>query len=387
MKLRDYARLLSRVIHKKNGSLPEYVIFFVTDKCNARCERCFYWDSLNKNNKELSIKEIEQVSKSMGRFLYLSLTGGEPFIREDLDQIIKIFHKNNGVNTIAISTNASLTTPTVKVVKSVLEDPSCDTLNLVVNISLDGLREEHDKVRKLKGNFDMAMKTYNLLKEIKKKHPNLSLGIRMTYHALNQDKINEVYAYSRDVLNPDSINVSLIRGDPKNPVCKNIDLDGYERLSRRIEEDYYYKKVRGYRFFMSKVTSALNMVVRNIVMKTARTRSFQSVCYAGDISCVIYSNGDIYPCELLPNMKIENLYDYGLDFKKLWNSVNAERIRRWIVDTKCNCTHECFITSNVLFNPEYIPELTYRLARLYLTRPKQYEKPSFVGKPITVSAN
>lgn len=123
MKVKDYLRLASRVIHKPKGALPEYVIFFVTDKCNARCEHCFYWDSLNKNKKELSTQEIEAVSKSMGRFLYLAITGGEPFIRSELDQIIKIFHKNNGVNTIAVSTNASLTKPLLKIVESVLKDP------------------------------------------------------------------------------------------------------------------------------------------------------------------------------------------------------------------------------------------------------------------------
>ena len=256
---------------------------------------------------------------------------------------------------------------------------------MVINISLDGLREIHDEVRKLKGNWDMAMKSYEGLKELKKKYKNLSIGIRMTYHALNQHNIEQLYSYVRDILKPDSVNMSLIRGNPKNPITRNIDLDGYDRLSKRIENDYYYKRVSGYRFLMSKVTSALNMAVRNVVMKTARSNKFQSVCYAGDISVVIYSNGDVFPCELLPNMKIANLYNYDFNFETLWNSMQAEKIRNWVVDTNCFCTHECFITTNVLFNPRYIPELTYKLARLYLTVPKENKLSS--PSPLTPALN
>jgi len=73
-----------------------YLIFYVTNRCNFRCEFCFYYAEIEKGRKpnELSLDEIDQLTRKLGPLLQLSLTGGEPFLRKDLDEITHMFVEN-----------------------------------------------------------------------------------------------------------------------------------------------------------------------------------------------------------------------------------------------------------------------------------------------------
>ena len=66
-----------------------YVIFYLTNRCNFRCEFCFYYAEIEKGRKpeELTLPEIDQISKSVGSLLQLSMTGGEPFLRADFEEV------------------------------------------------------------------------------------------------------------------------------------------------------------------------------------------------------------------------------------------------------------------------------------------------------------
>jgi hypothetical protein len=71
----------------------------------------------------------------------------------------------------------------------------------------------------------------------------------------------------------------------------------------------------------------------------------------------MFANGDILPCELLIDRKLGNVRETGYDFKKVWFSKEADEARRFIRETKCFCTYECFLTVNILFNPRMMPKI------------------------------
>ncbi len=82
------------------------LIFHVTFRCNARCRFCFNWREINQNkDKELSLEEIQKISENLPRFPWLLLSGGEPFLRSDLVDLIETFHRNNKVAHVTIPTN------------------------------------------------------------------------------------------------------------------------------------------------------------------------------------------------------------------------------------------------------------------------------------------
>ena len=72
---------------------PLQLVLFITSKCNCDCTHCFYYKELNKI-EDLSLKELNKVSETVGRLRTLCLTGGEPFLRKDIVEIVKVFFKN-----------------------------------------------------------------------------------------------------------------------------------------------------------------------------------------------------------------------------------------------------------------------------------------------------
>ena len=91
-----------------NKSLSSYLILFVNNICQLRCDMCFYWDSMQIKTKQLSLEEIIKLSKSLPNLLQLTLTGGEPFLRKDLHEMPKIFSKYSNLSKCTVVTNGML---------------------------------------------------------------------------------------------------------------------------------------------------------------------------------------------------------------------------------------------------------------------------------------
>src|SRR5512146_3348809 len=108
-----------RILYKQ-GASPLYFVLFVTKNCNARCGHCLL-GSHERHTGELTIDEIEKVSRSMDDMLFFTPTGGEPFLRRDLSEIVKIFHRNNHVLNCGIPSNGSLTGRNIEITKEILD--------------------------------------------------------------------------------------------------------------------------------------------------------------------------------------------------------------------------------------------------------------------------
>src|SRR5205085_1743252 len=111
------------------------LILFVTSRCNAKCETCFYWQELNQPG-DMTFAQIERVAQTMPPITDLWLSGGEPTLRRDLVEIIDLFVQHNGVRRIIIPTNALIKAHVYEVVERALSrNPQID---LYLNIALDG---------------------------------------------------------------------------------------------------------------------------------------------------------------------------------------------------------------------------------------------------------
>lgn len=350
----DLVKFLPKLVFKE-GSMPLYLTFFVTNKCNLTCEHCFYSAELNLPTQELSLEEIEKMAKSMDPFPVLLYSGGEPFIRKDLAEVTHMFYKYNKVRYLSIPTNGSFlkwTEPTVEKMCTL-----CPDMTIVLNFSIDGLEEEHNRIRGGKDTFKKAMETFHTAKTWKKKFPNLRTGFVCTFTATNQDHIEELYDFLRSQ-GPDNISINLIRGTPKDPIVKNIDIEKFKRVTERVRKDLADTNMPGYDDFVA----AMGHNKYEMVIKTYESHEFQTVCYASKIAAVLYPNGDVYPCEMLDKSKmIGNIRkDFDMDFRKLWESKRNKEIADWVVDTKCFCTHECNVHCNIAFNPKYFAKTAAR---------------------------
>jgi len=130
-----------------------------------------------------------------------------------------------------------------------------------------------------------------------------------------------------------------------------VDLEKYKALLKRARA--YNSRQKHHGLYIS--SNVKDKLLSSIITNTVQERKFQGIyCNAGNKAGVLYSGGDLFPCELLEDKKIGNLRENNYDFRALWNSPKGSEIRNFIRDTKCFCTHECFITTNLLLDPKNI---------------------------------
>jgi len=357
-KPKQFQHHLYKTFYKKN-QLPSYFIYFPTSRCNLSCSHCFYHDSLNKRFNELTLDEIDTFTKTMDPLLTLALTGGEPYLRHDLDQIVRIFYENTKVPIINIPSNGWYLDKMNRQIRNMMK--WCPELILNQMISIDGLEEDHDKIRMgaHKGSFKKALETIELLKKIQKEFDRLNIGIIITFTSENQNKIKEIIKGIYEIAKPDNIAINLVRGDPKEKVNLNLDIKLYQEAVAYRNSLFYSKKMPGHkRFSGNKLATAGRVVLNDMVEKIYKTNNYQSPCYSANISGVMYPEGQVYPCEILDDShKIGNIRDFNLNFRDLWLSQKAKEEVNFIRKTKCFCTHECFNQVNILFNSKYYSKL------------------------------
>lgn len=339
----------------KNGSMPVQLTYFVTTRCNASCPHCFYAAELNNPQKhDLSLEEVERISKSMDDLLLIYIGGGEPFLRTDLPEIVEIFCRNNHTRIVSIPTNGFLPALMLPSIERMCQ--KCPSTSIHINVSIDDIGEAHEKFRKVPGGWNKLLQTMDGIKELKKKYSNLSLGCNATFHHFNQDRFKEIYFHMRDVLRPDSININLVRGKPKDPVSKDIDIAKYREVLSLLQADLRQSRLAVTKSSFQSLINENQARAKELIYNTYITNKPQIECTAGRLAAVIYPDGDVYPCELLedPAYKLGNLRENGCDFRALWSSAKAHETAKWIVETKCFCTHECFMSLNTMFTPSEV---------------------------------
>jgi len=314
---------------------------------------------------ELSLDEIDAFTKTMDPLLSLILTGGEPYIRHDLDQIARIFYENTKTPIITIPSNGWYLEKMSKQIRNIMK--WCPELILNQLISIDGLKEDHDAIRMkglnkgqgAKGSFDKALDAIKLIKELKKEFGRINLGIATTFTSENQNKMKDVIKGIYEIAKPDNITIALVRGDPKEKVNVNLNIKLYQEAVEYRNSLFYEKKMSGHaKFKGNKIATAGRVILNKKVQEIYETGKYQMPCYSGNLSGVMYPEGQVHPCEILDNSHmIGNIRDFDLNFKRLWLSQKAKEEVKFIRGTKCFCTHECFNSVNILFNPKFYPKL------------------------------
>ena len=154
------------------------VIWEITHNCNYGCSYCIFSCTKKRVEGELSTEECFHVIDELVKngFKHLKVTGGEPFIRKDLIEILEYASKYMVVD---VSTNASL-----------LSEDLVDKLNKIklkmIHVSLDGNKEEHESVRGI-NTYERTIRGLELLKKSKNK-----VRIGTVIHANNEDDLENL---------------------------------------------------------------------------------------------------------------------------------------------------------------------------------------------------
>lgn len=337
-------RGLSSRLHRlfEKGQYPTFLLLSVTDRCNCRCAMCHIWQK--KDIHDISREEYKKIFKDSlwKKLQILSLTGGEPFLRKDIDEVIlDAVDTLPSLNRISTPTNGLTPERIEEKVRKIMENLPPDIV-FKVGVSIDGLKETHDKLRGVPGAFEKATETVKRLKKVN--FPNFEVGILSLITCTNVAQLNETHRAFRRLTDKITYTLStdaeFFGGQTEE--CR-LDAPGIrERVIQFInrvlipgypEKSYLYHKYKDH------------------LIKKRRTYP----CLAGYRSSYIDSDGNLFPCHYLDNQfALANVLDILSPEQKdklikyetleeAWFSGEASKMRKRLKKHPycLNCSNNC----------------------------------------------
>ena len=331
---------------------PKIINLFITDRCNLYCSHCFYSAHLNKPVHEMTLEQYEKVFSSMKHpFKTVIITGGEPFLRTDIVEIVKILDKYK-TEKINMPTNATMPSVVVKKVKEILDNANID---FNIQVSIDGPEDLHDEIRGMKGSYKKCVETIKLLKDLKKDYKNFDITVSTTISRRNINKIKELSESIKELgvfhglqfvrssaLQTFDIDQGILSDfNSKDEVLSAGEM---EELSKFINEQN--KDVNP---LLGKTISLVN----DYFIKVVKERKRFMNCTAGKIDGIIYTDGSVAVCEF--TKPFANLKEFDYNFYNLWHSKLADKRREQT--SCCTCTHQCNLMNSLRYDKNSIRKI------------------------------
>jgi MoaA/NifB/PqqE/SkfB family radical SAM enzyme len=331
---------------------PTSIVFFITNKCNARCRHCFYWKELNKNEKEMEVKDIKKIANSLKDSYGLVITGGEPFLRKDIYEICKSFE--NKIKTLRIATNGLMTNTIYETVKKITTTLNFNHVD--IQISLDGAKEVHNSIRGVKGSFDSAIKTIKKLKSLNKKNLDIQIitAINKRNHTKLKEFINDIAHLKSQIFFVITRSSSFGVFNVPKQISSEIDTKekGITNLSTKDLKNIF-AEIRAINNISSfKFWPIENQLYLKHSIELLEKRRKALECYAGSVDAVIYPGGNMALCELTKS--IGNLKDYNFNLYNLWHSEETNRMRKAIKRCDCFCIHSCNLATSISLSKDML---------------------------------
>ncbi|MDD4909393.1 MAG: glycosyltransferase, partial [Candidatus Omnitrophica bacterium] len=334
---------------------PEELHIELTHNCNSKCIMCDLWDFRKRSPRapqDLSLDEIRhsvEGSQLLKGIKTVVLSGGEPFLRKDIADIVSFFNSYYPRASIGILTNAKDSDLVMKNVDKIVSGGKAPGLWL--GSSLDGIGGWHDKIRGVPGAFDGLLKTARALK---RDFPQIDFSVTMTLTPHNAGQLLPAKEFAdreglnffaqfvvpkaaREKFRWDAQTLGLIGSQVRRIIEDIIGSRDYTELSGSIEnipdvdlltKIYYWG---------------------HLVEHQVNPRRFFKECVAGYKFAMLNPYGDLFFCPVFKEKTAGNIRMGKFD--ELWLSEEAEDIRRFVSCRACSCWLVCIvfpIVSNAL---------------------------------------
>ncbi len=325
---------------------PSFITLFVTWRCNAKCIMCDIWKK--KDHDEMSVLELERIFSQLEKIDAIRISGGEPFLRTDLAEIVNLIDKHVSPKIIHITTNGFLTTQIVETMRKI-NNPA----KIHIKISIDDIGENHDKIRGIPKAYDMAMETVRKLSELRDEK-GFYLGVNQTivdeegmksYAKLREElskhdvKVHPVIAYKQET--------SLYSGGKSKTDVSN---------SYKTYGKFDQKKLSGFLKKLISDSDDLDSFEEKAVKKyflrglynrlILRQNKPNPMCVALRSHLRILPNGDVPVCmynsTVVGNLRKEK-------FRHIWFSKRLDRHRKWVAECE-GCWAGCESNVNAIYS-------------------------------------
>ena len=334
---------------------PTVLIYNCTWVCDARCTMCSNW-KWGDRKSDMTLAQLAPVLDTpfWGAVENLNISGGEPTTRNDLPEMVELFHRHLprlrkiGINTTGLTPQRAIPMLT-RIVKF------CESKGILISIrvSLDGIGDVHNQVRSVKQGFDKAQKTIEAMQALSKEHATFSFGIASTIFATNLQDAENILAWARarqlDVV------FNMLRFT--DAMLHNKELEAKIGFGER--EERYMRKFFLDRVQEESVLSGQSFMYLHYADMIANGYHRTMPCPFQRQGLLLNPNGDLHYCE--NSQKLGNVLDESAEalYFKAENLRHREQIRN---ETCPTCLSPCQV--NVGAMKQFIPYAKF-LKRAY----------------------
>ncbi|HUV36313.1 MAG TPA: radical SAM protein [Patescibacteria group bacterium] len=308
-------------------SLPIDAVIAVTYACDSRCNMCNIWKLAP--GTELAPGEYRRLPRTLRD---VNITGGEPFLRGDIVELVRVIYEHCRHPRIVVSTNGFQRRRIIHAAPELMKIGR----RVGLAVSIDGIGEVHDRIRGVTGGFDKALETLKQLKQIGYRN----VRVAFTAQSDNVEHLGAVYDLSRQF--------------------------GYQfTTSVAQNSEFYFSTEDNQRVAPAALERELQYVIRKELLSFSPKRWLRAYFYAGVVRYNMHGEralgcragrdsffmdpaGKIYPCLTL-NREIGDITQHSFD--EIWRGDSARRVRE-AVDACCEpCWMICTARTSMLRNP------------------------------------
>jgi len=311
--------------------LPRFVCFPVTFRCNSRCQMCNMWQTPDTTD-EIDLAKIEEVfsNRLFKKVEEVVLHGGEPTLRKDIKNIYEIVVKYcPKLKNITSSTNGLKPKLVDKRVNEILSVVNPNKVNLTFTVSIDGLKDSHEKIRGIQGGFDRAIESLEVLKKYQAEYP-IDVKIITVVQPQNINDLEKLENLAKDydvglIFQPLMIDTfySNSASDP--------------RLIFSEDQLVTYRKFIKKNFIQTKEPKSLYW--QNFLDMMRGGKRIVPCAYDRYVLS-LYPTGDVLPCATKNWFFFGNVYENPVD--EIWFSKKAIEIRKKMRQRVCpSCSFYC----------------------------------------------
>ncbi len=285
-----------------------------TYRCNFKCVMCNIWKYPTKVEEEFK----PDILKKLPTLNFANVTGGEPFLREDIEEIVEILL--NKSKRVVISTNGYFTDKIVRLAKKFIGE------NLGIRISIEGLPSANDRLRRISNGFDHGLRTLLELQRLGLK----DIGFGITVSDENAKDMIELYYLAK------AMNVEFATAVVHNSYY----FHKYDNQINKINEVISYFKELINELLKTKIIknwfrAYFNLGIINYIQGKPRLLP----CGAGKDMFFLDPYGEIRPCNGMDTDSLDNSMGNlnEKSFEEIWTSKKAEIIRERVKNCEKNC--------------------------------------------------
>jgi MoaA/NifB/PqqE/SkfB family radical SAM enzyme len=334
-KLPVLARLAGYRIEHATGrtrQLPVNLTVSVTYSCPSRCLTCDIWQ---KKVDDLTVDEYAKIFRTLDRVpIWVTISGGDQFVRKDLDEIVRLIRTEIEPTIINIPMNGVITERIHSLLPKIAEGSLGS--QLVLNLSVDEIGTEHDRLRGAERNWEKLLEVAQLIRDLKKTYSHIVMGVHTVVSTHNVHRIPEIEREARRIFSPDSYITEVAENRVElKTMDKHITPDpadyrrAAEHLKNAIRENRSNNPV-------ARLVESLRLEYYDLALKTLEEKRQVIPCYAGWASAHLAPDGHVWGCCVRAE-SMGNVREHGYDFRAVWFGDAAAEFRRSVKNKECAC--------------------------------------------------